>query len=426
MKTKCPKWLTNSVFYQIFPQSFYDANGDGIGDLPGTIEKLDYIKSLGCDAIWIGPCFVSPFGDAGYDVADYCNIAPRYGTNADIKRLFKEADKKGIKVCLDLVPGHTSVEHPWFRESCKAEKNKYSNWYIWTDSVWDEGDSSLNFINGYGERDGCYLTNFFHFQPALNYGFAKPDPKKPWQLPVDHPDVKAVKNEMMKIMRYWLDMGADGFRVDLAASLVKGDTEKKATSAFWQEVRGMFDRDYPEAVLISEWSCPTRAISAGFHVDFMLHFENEAYTSLFRKEKGRNVFVDTPGHSFFDRDGKGDISEFMNIYLEHYRKTKKNRYISIPSGCHDLPRISVGRNRKEIEVVFAFLMTMPNVPFIYYGDEIGMKSQNNLTSKEGGYNRTGSRMPMQWDSTKNAGFSKALKSKLYLPIDPSNGRPTVE
>ena len=127
------KWLKDTVFYEIYPQSFNDTNGDGIGDIPGITEKLDYIKSLGCNALWINPCYDSPFKDAGYDVRDYKKVAPRYGTNEDLYHLFEEAHKKGIRVLLDLVPGHTSEEHPWFRESQKVEKNEYSDRFIWTE-----------------------------------------------------------------------------------------------------------------------------------------------------------------------------------------------------------------------------------------------------------------------------------------------------
>ena len=186
MKSRCPSWLAKAVFYQVYPQSFYDANGDGIGDLQGIIEKLDYIQSLGCNAIWINPCFVSPFHDAGYDIADYYKIAPRYGTKADMKRLFKKAAKRQIKVCLDFVPGHTSIEHPWFRESCKPIRNEYTNRYIWTNSVWDSGCENMTFIKGVADRDGNYASNFFSSQPALNYGYAKTDPAKPWQFELRH------------------------------------------------------------------------------------------------------------------------------------------------------------------------------------------------------------------------------------------------
>ena len=132
------EWLKDAVFYEIYPQSFQDTNADGIGDFQGIIDHLDYIKELGCNAIWMNPCFESPFGDAGYDVSDYYTAAPRYGTNEDLKRLFDEVHKRGMYILLDLVPGHTSVEHPWFKESLKAQKNPYTDRYIWTDNIWEQ------------------------------------------------------------------------------------------------------------------------------------------------------------------------------------------------------------------------------------------------------------------------------------------------
>lgn len=133
--SKHPAWLDNAVFYEIYPQSFCDSNGDGIGDFQGIISKLDYIRDLGCNAIWMNPCFESPFGDAGYDVSDYCKTAPRYGTNDDLIRLFDEVHRRGMHILLDLVPGHTSWEHPWFRASMRAERNTYTDRYVWTDSI---------------------------------------------------------------------------------------------------------------------------------------------------------------------------------------------------------------------------------------------------------------------------------------------------
>ena len=425
MKSPSPAWLAKSIFYEIYPQTFADTNGDGIGDLPGVIGKLDYIQSLGCNAIWLNPCFVSPFGDAGYDVADFYKVAPRYGTNADLKRLFHEAHRRGMKVCLDLVAGHTSSEHPWFQASARPEKNKYSNWYVWTDNAWPKPKSGLSTVQGYSDRDGRYITNFFHFQPALNFGFAKPD--ESWQLPVTHPDVQAVRQEMFKIMRFWLDQGADGFRVDMASSLVKNDPGFVKTMEWWKEVRAFYDREYPDAVLIAEWSSPRHAIQAGFHIDFLIHFNGLHYTSLFRYEKERDVFLLSHyGHSFFDRKGKGDITAFLKDYLAHLKATKDLGYISLPTGNHDISRVAQGRTKAELEVIYAFLYTQPGIPYLYYGDEIGMDFIHGLTSKEGAYSRTGSRTPMQWNSQRNAGFSTAPAQKLYIPLDPSPKRPTVE
>ena len=173
MPSKYPEWLEEALFYQIYPQSFYDSNGDGTGDIQGIIDKLDYIESLGVNAIWINPCFASPFGDAGYDVSDYYTVASRYGKNDDLAKLFRAAQERGIRVCLDLVPGHTSIEHPWFKESCQAEENEFTNRYIWTDSVFERDLDGLKTVNGYAERDGNFVTNFYYCQPALNYGFAR-------------------------------------------------------------------------------------------------------------------------------------------------------------------------------------------------------------------------------------------------------------
>ena len=199
--SKRPEWLDNAVFYEIYPQSFKDTDGDGIGNINGITEKLPYIKELGCNAIWINPCFDSPFGDAGYDVADYYKVAPRYGTNDDIVRMFKEAHKLGIHVLLDLVPGHTSWDHPWFKESMKAEKNEYTDRYIWTDSIWEE-PKGYGSLRGISDRDGSCVVNFFSHQPALNYGFYKPD--RPWQQAMDAEGPMATRKAMMDVIRFWL------------------------------------------------------------------------------------------------------------------------------------------------------------------------------------------------------------------------------
>ncbi|OGF50389.1 MAG: hypothetical protein A2231_02530 [Candidatus Firestonebacteria bacterium RIFOXYA2_FULL_40_8] len=412
MKKKMPGWLSNAVFYEIYPQSFKDTNGDGIGDLKGITSKLDYIKGLGCTAIWINPCFVSPFQDAGYDIADYYKVAPRYGSNADLKKLFKEAHNRGMRVILDLVPGHTSIQHPWFKQSCEPKRNKYTDRFIWTDGTFITAMPECRSISGYCDRVGQYVVNFFYSQPALNYGFGRPDPKKKWQQGYNDPGPKSTRAELKKIMRFWLDMGADGFRVDMAASLMKGPKSSRYINKIWREIRQMLDRDYPEAMIVSEWGSPDRAIKAGFHCDFMLHFGPPAYNSLFRYE------TETKNKkSFFNRKGGGSVVEFVDYYKEIYKEADKKGYICIPSGNHDMFRLGSGRTDADLKVIFAFLLTMPGVPFVYAGDEIGMKHNVKVRSKEGGFERTGARTPMQWDSSKNKGFSKAVPGKLYLPVD---------
>ncbi len=412
MITNQPAWLDNAVFYEIYPQSFCDTNGDGIGDFNGIISKLDYIKELGCNAIWLNPCFESPFGDAGYDVSDYYSVAARYGTNEDLKRLFGEVHKRDMHIILDLVPGHTSVEHKWFKESMKAERNEYTDRYVWTDSIWEE-PQGMGCIRGISDRDGSCAVNFFSHQPALNYGFYKPD--RPWQQSMDDEGPKATLEELKNIMRFWLGMGCDGFRGDMAGSLVKHDEESKGTIALWQNVREFLDREFPSAAMVSEWGEPDKSLQGGFHMDFLLHFGPSHYNDLFRCAE-----------PFFSDRGKGDVSEFVAKYIENYEKSERKGLICIPSGNHDMDRLSRSIHGVNLKIAFAFLLSMPGAPFIYYGDEIGMRYVENLVSVEGGYGRTGARSPMQWDNSTNAGFSSAPKDKLYIAQDESTDRPTAE
>ena len=415
-----PEWLEKAVFYEIYPQSFFDSNNDGIGDIPGIIEKLDYIKGLGCNALWLNPCFDSPFKDAGYDVRDYKKVAERYGSNQDLIRLFSQAHKKGMHVILDLVPGHTSEEHPWFLESKKINpSDEFKNRYIWTDGWFFWGIEGLKFIAGEAERDGCYIINFFKSQPALNYGFL--NPKEKWQLLPDHPDCIATREALKDVMRFWLDQGCDGFRVDMADSLVKFDDEQKsATSAVWRNIRGMLDAEYPEAVIISEWSSPPMSLGAGFHADFLLDHERGGYRSLVRD------YEDGEDNSYFKKNGNGNINRFLDQYMPWYEATKNSGLISFISGNHDTPRISFGLDSRETSLAFGMFFTMPGLPFLYYGDEIGMRYLKSLATKEGGYTRTGSRTPMQWTSGNNMGFSAAPMDRLYLPLDTDPSAPNVE
>ncbi|MCR5726354.1 MAG: glycosylase [Lachnospiraceae bacterium] len=408
--SKRPEWLDNAVFYEIYPQSFMDTDGDGIGNINGITEKLPYIKELGCNALWINPCFDSPFGDAGYDVSDYYKVAPRYGTNDDIVRMFEEAHKLGIHVLLDLVPGHTSWDHPWFKESMKAERNEYTDRYIWTDSIWEE-PKGYGSLRGISDRNGSCLVNFFSHQPALNYGFYKPE--RPWQQAMDAEGPMATRKAMMDVIRFWLSKGCDGFRVDMAGSLVKNDEDSKGTIALWQDVRNFLDKEYPNAAFVSEWGEPDKSLQAGFHMDFLLHFGPSHYNDLFRC-----------GKPYFG--GEGDASEFVKKYLESYEKSERKGLICIPSGNHDMERLAYYIHDDRLKIAFAFLLSMPGAPYIYYGDEIGMRYIEGLTSKEGGYSRTGARSPMQWDDSVNAGFSSAPANDLYIPIDPDAKRPTVK
>ena len=422
---KRPKWLEKAVFYEIYPQSYFDTNGDGIGDIQGIIEKMDYVKSLGCNAIWLNPWYDSPFNDAGYDIRNYYMVAPRYGTNEDAKRLFEEAEKRDMKIVLDLVVGHTSMDCEWFVESAKTERNQYSDRYIWSPFMAWRGDNDLSrdedyYISGYSQR-GAYKSNFFYNQPALNFGFAKP--KFDWELPVNHPACIETKEEVKRIMRFWMDMGCAGFRVDMASSLIKRDPDQKEIVKLWKEMRAMFDKDYPQCVLISEWGDPSVSVKAGFHCDFTI-LDN--YNVLTRNEYAWAMpGMKTFDYTVFDRDGKGDVSFFTAQYDKDYAATKGKGYICFITGNHDVRRLSKYMTPEEMKVYYAFMLTMPGVPFIYYGDEIGMKYLEGLASKEGGDVRTGARTPMQWNDWENRGFSKGRKEDLYLPVDERDDAPTV-
>ena len=412
-----PTWLNDAVFYEIYPQSFMDSNGDGIGDFQGIIDKLDYIRGLGCNAIWMNPCYDSPFQDAGYDVRDYQKAAARYGSNDDLVRLFEAVHKRDMHILLDLVPGHTSEEHEWFKLSSKAEPNEYSDRYIWTDN-WFQAPEGLKHVAGESERNGVYVLNFFKCQPALNYGFLHPE--QPWQKGMDDPACVATKEALKDIMRFWLEKGCDGFRVDMADSLVKNDDEKKSgTCMIWKEIRKMLDESYPEAALVSEWNRPELAIPAGFHMDFCLDWGGNCYNLLMRDLK------DGVNNSFFRKDSTRSILDFFGEYLQSYEQIKKKGHYCLITGNHDTVRASYYLDVRELKLAYAFLFTMPGNPFLYYGDEIGMRYQAQLITKEGGYTRTGSRTPMQWDDTKNHGFSSADAEMLYLPVDITPNTPTV-
>jgi len=433
-----PKWAENAVFYQIYPQTFCDSDGDGIGDLQGIISRLDYVKSLGVDAIWFNPFFDSPFMDAGYDIRDYYKIAPRYGTNEDARQLFAEAHKRGMHVIFDYVISYTSIDNKWFVESAKQQPNKYSNYYIWTGTNWVDPPREFagQFIKGYGQRNGQFMRNFYWCQPALNFGFANPDPNQPWQLPTDHPDVIAMREDLKDVLRFWMDMGADGFRADMAGALVKTrytrgneqffNTNENATKLFWREIRRLLEKEYPGSFMVAEWSAPSDALDDCFDVDFFHWFNG--YNDLFQKESWRILNGVSEGHSYFDKEGKGNITDFLASYMNQYEKTKGKGYISLPLGNHDNARLGNQRTAKDLEIIYAFGFTMPGVPFLYYGNEIGMRQlPNDWPQVEGAYQpRNGARTPMQWNSGKNLGFSTADAERLYLPVDPASDAPNVE
>ncbi len=414
-------WLKHAVFYQIYPSSFKDSDGSGIGDIKGIESKLDYVKSLGVNTIWLNPVFKSAFGDGGYDVIDYYQVDPRFGTNSDLVELAKEVHQRGMHIVLDLVAGHTSDQSPWFKQSMEADTNlEYSNYYIWPSFKPDSLSryEASRFVEINAPRAKYYIKNFFDFQPALNYGYAHPNPLHPWEQPVDAPGPQAVRRELKNIITFWMEKGIDGFRVDMAFSLVKDDPDRTATIALWKNMTSWFRGEFPEGVLIAEWFDPKQSIEGGFDIDFI---RPGSLLSSFHYRQTIPIKV------YFTRAGDGSLTDWMKNFQDQYQNTFNKGYISVPTGNHDIQRMANAERNDptELKVIMTFMLTQAGIPFIYYGDEIGMKYIPNSPNVEGSGPRSGSRTPMQWDDSKDAGFSTAPADKLYIPLDPDANRPTV-
>lgn len=422
-----PAWLDNAIFYQIYPQSFKDTNGDGVGDIQGIIEKLDYLKDLGVDALWLNPLFDSPFKDAGYDVRDFIKVAERYGTNEDLKLLFDEAKKKNIRVVLDLVAGHSSDEHEWFKASANNETTFENDKFIWTPTKWIIETAQM--VKSEYKREGYYRKNFYDCQPALNYGYGMRIPFLKWEQKINDPGPLSTRQALKDIIEFWMGLGASGFRVDMAQSLVKRDFGFVKTLEVWRDIRDWFEKKWPEGVLLSEWGFPDASIMSGFHIDFALPWAVDGAPGMTFNETGTYPF----GDCYFDKQGKGSAHKFIKNFISQREKTKGHGLFSIPTANHDFQRPACGdRNTvDQLKVLMLYNLTFSDLPVIYYGDEIGMKYVEGLPNVEGSrllgrFNRAGTRTPMQWSKEKNAGFSLADSERLYLPIDTDSNYPNVE
>ncbi len=428
-------WLADAVFYEIYPQSFADSDGDGIGDLRGVIDRLDHLSWLGVDTIWFNPCFASPFVDAGYDVADYLQVAPRYGTNDDLVELVARARERGIRVLLDLVVGHTSTGHAWFQAELAADgPHPDGDRYVWCreppyrDTSRDLPGTAA-WVRSPGPRPGWYLKNFYDAQPALNFGWANLPDDEPWRDAVEAPGPRRNREALREILAFWLDKGVAGFRVDMAFSLVKDDPGHVHTVALWRDLRAWLDERYPDAALVPEGLEPRTGGSFAFHADFFLVIM-AAHASLFDNHFAGRLPWHEARPPFFAAEGQGDTQTFLAAW-EDARADDPDRPILIGTADHDFDRLRCGpRGPEQLGAALTFLLTWASVPGIYYGDEIGMRYLPGLPDVEGAicnpaYNRAGCRTPMQWDDSPNAGFSTADPERLYLPIDPDPGRPTV-
>lgn len=403
------KELRKEIFYEIYPNSFKDSNNDGYGDFNGIIEKLDYVKSLGVTAIWLNPHFDSPFKDGGYDVRDYFHASSRFGTDEEFLNLVNEIHNRKMKIIIDLVAGHTSEENEMFLQSASNVENEMYDRYIWTDNPW-VAPNEYFFMRGRFDRNGSYLVNFFSTQPALNYGFK--EITYPWQIHYKDERVLKTRDYMVSVMEHYLSLGVDGFRVDMADSLVKNDDNKEATIEVWQDMIGRIRKKFPNAIFVAEWCNPYQSLKAGFDIDFVLDRHNDFFNDLARREDW-----DKDNISFLRVNSNLNIKENMLTMQNKILDNKELGYLSFISCNHDMPRPNRFLNEKELRMFYMILFTLPGVPFLYYGDEIEMIYHENLPSKECGYGRTGTRTPMVWDDSYNKGFSNALEKDLFLPID---------
>ena len=339
-----PEWLKEGILYHIYPSSFKDSDGDGIGDLEGIRSKLPYVKSLGANTIWLSPVFRSEFEDGGYDITDFYRIDPRFGTNSQLVQLVREAHDLGIRVCLDLVAGHTSDKHPWFRQSSEADPElQYSDYYIWSDSK--DSLPTKKFVRSDAARDGNYMKNFFDIQPALNYGYLHPDPAQPWQQGYDDPGPTAVRNELKNIISFWMDKGVDGFRCDMAMLV---------PIEFWNETSLRLRRVKPDLFMLAEAEERNLFEEGAFDACYawrMHHLMNDVARQRTRVTALRDYI-------YADRDDYPDSAMRLAFTSNHDENSWNGSEFS---------RLGDAR---EIMAVFTFVVPR-GLPLIYTGQEIG-------------------------------------------------------
>ena len=411
------RWYQQAVFYEMNIRAFQDSNGDGNGDFRGAIERLDYLLALGVDCTWIQPMYPSPLRDDGYDVADYTDIHPDFGTLDDFKAFLNAAHARGLRVVTDLVMNHTSDQHPWFQAARSDPNSPYHDYYVWSETGTEYADARIIFIDyeksnwTYDEVAGKYFWHrFYSSQPDLNY---------------DNP---AVHEEMLNIMRYWLDMGIDGFRADAVPYLYEREgticENLPETHAFLKKVRAMMDAEYPGSVLIAEanqWPEDVRAYFGDgdeFHMCFHFPIMPRLYMAI--RQHDRTAIYDIlertppiPENAQWLTFLRNHDELTLEMVTPAERQWMWEQYAPDP-----LMRINLGirrrlaplidNDRRQWLLLNAMLFSLPGTPILYYGDEIGMGDNINLPD------RFGVRTPMQWDDSKNAGFSDAETT--YLPV----------
>jgi alpha-glucosidase len=414
--TEQHEWWQSGIIYQIYPRSFQDSNGDGVGDLPGILSRLDYLQWLGIDAVWLSPIYPSPMKDFGYDISDYVGVDPIFGTLADFARLIDEVHRRDMKLVLDFVPNHTSDQHAWFKESRSSRDNPKRDWYIWRDPA-PGGGPPNNWLSNFG-------GDAWSLDPATGqyyyHAFLKQQPDLNWR----NPDVQKA---MLDVLRFWLDRGVDGFRVDVIWHIVKDDQFRdnlpdpgyKPNQAPNRKLLATYNTDRPE---VYDIIARMRKVLDEYGERMMV---GEIYLPLERMV------------TYYGAQGDGVHLPFNFQLIElpwHARAIADaiDRYEALlPSygwpnwvlGNHDNPRIATRIGRDQARVAAMLLLTLRGTPTLYYGDEIGMHNvaippdrvqdpfEKNVPGL--GLGRDPCRTPMQWSAKDSAGFSTA---PTWLPL----------
>lgn len=422
---KDPLWYKDAIIYQVHVKSYFDANNDGIGDFAGLIEKLDYIADLGVNTVWLLPFYPSPRRDDGYDIAEYRDVSRDYGSRRDAMRFIAEAHRRGLRVITELVINHTSDQHPWFQRARRAKRGSAArNFYVWSDS--DEKFSGTRIIFVDTEKSNWtwdpvakqyFWHRFYSHQPDLNF---------------DNP---RVLQEVLKVMRFWLDMGVDGLRLDAIPYLVERDGTNNEnlpeTHQVLKRIRHALDAHYPDRMLLAEanqWPEDTRPYFGGdaqgqgdeCHMAFHFPLMPRMYMALAQEDRYpiTDILRQTPDipdncqWAIFLRNHDELTLEMVTDrerdYLWNYYASDKRARINLGIRRRLAPLME--KDRRRIELLNSLLLSMPGTPVLYYGDEIGMGDNIYLGDRDG------VRTPMQWSLDRNGGFSRADPARLVLPL----------
>ena len=401
-------WYKEAVFYEINVRAFYDGNGDGHGDLKGLTQKLDYLRDLGVDCIWLMPIYTSPLRDDGYDISDYYNIAETFGTVEDFKTLLEEAHKRNIRVIMDLVLNHTSDEHPWFKAARSDRDSAYRDYYVWSDTDQKYKDARIIFLDtepsnwSWDEATGQYYWHrFYASQPDLNF---------------DNP---RVQEEMLNVARFWLEAGIDGFRADAVPYLFEREGTNcenlPETHVYLKKLRAFIDKNYPGRILLCEanqWPEDVRPYFGDgdeFHMGFHFPIMPRIFMALKKQRPDDMIEIlrrtpPIPENCQWCTFLRNHDELTLEMVTPEEREWMWQQYapearMKLNLGIRRRLSPLLDNDRRKIELANSLLFTLPGSPIIYYGDEIGMGDNIELPD------RNGVRTPMQWDDSPNAGFT---------------------